>query len=199
MTGMPNRGLSKDEVARTALAVLDNFGLPDFTMRRLAAALDVQQSSLYWHFPNKQTLLAELSDRIVGRDTAAIDGEWPDRIRREALSLRDALLAFRDGAEVVASSLALGLGENRAETRLREALDDSPFDPTTVRRASATLLHFILGHVSLEQQRLQYDSLGARDGDSETRQQNLGVDDFEFGVKTIISGLQTAAKTVSSS
>jgi len=195
MTGMRNRGLSKDEVARTALDVLDEFGLPDFTMRRLAAALDVQQSSLYWHFPNKQTLLAELSDRIVGRDSAASEGEWPDRIRREALSLRDSLLAHRDGAEVVASSLALGLGENRAETRLRDALNQSPFDSTTVRRASATLLHFVLGHVSLEQQRLQYDSLGARGGDSATPQHNLGVDDFEFGVKTIISGLQSAAQS----
>ena len=50
-----------------ALQILDEYGLPDLTMRRLAGALDVQASALYWHFPNKQTLLAELANRILAR------------------------------------------------------------------------------------------------------------------------------------
>ncbi|WP_233189149.1 TetR/AcrR family transcriptional regulator, partial [Subtercola sp. Z020] len=52
-------------VVDAALRILDDQGLPDLTMRHLAAALDVQPSALYWHFPNKQTLLAAVADRIV--------------------------------------------------------------------------------------------------------------------------------------
>ena len=57
--------LSPDDVVTAALDILDRQGLPDLTMRRVASALDVQASALYWHFPNKQTLLAALADRIV--------------------------------------------------------------------------------------------------------------------------------------
>ncbi|RIJ00887.1 TetR family transcriptional regulator, partial [Clavibacter michiganensis subsp. insidiosus] len=88
---------SRDDVARTALRILDEHGLPDFTMRRLGAALDVQPSALYWHFPDKQSLLAELADRIVAEAaTTATDGpgdDWRERVRHAATGLRSALLA----------------------------------------------------------------------------------------------------------
>src|SRR4051812_46795577 len=65
-TGNPRQARhSRDDVVEAALRILDDYGLPDLTMRRLAASLDVQPSALYWHFPNKQALLAELADRIV--------------------------------------------------------------------------------------------------------------------------------------
>ncbi len=62
---------SRDDVARTALRILDEHGLPDFTMRRLGAALDVQPSALYWHFPDKQSSSLSwptASSRGRGRD-----------------------------------------------------------------------------------------------------------------------------------
>src|ERR1700712_2461317 len=106
--GAPTRNgrHSRDDVANAALRILDEYGLPDLTMRRLAAALDVQPSALYWHFPNKQTLLAELADRIVATRRAPeqpVDSPWQDAVRAEAGALRDALLSYRDGAEVVSS------------------------------------------------------------------------------------------------
>src|SRR6185437_14854218 len=117
---------SRDDVVEAALRILDDLGLPDLTMRRLAAALDVQPSALYWHFPNKQTLLAELADRIVAarRVPAAADpaADWRDAVRGEAAALRDALLAYRDGAEVVSSTLALGLGSPETVDRLARAV-----------------------------------------------------------------------------
>jgi TetR/AcrR family tetracycline transcriptional repressor len=119
---------TREDVARTALRILDEHGLPDFTMRRLAAALDVQPSALYWHFPDKQSLLAELADRIVAeaRDVRKVDrpasSAWTGRVRHEAIALRTALLAHRDGAEVVASTTALGLGASAARDALSSAV-----------------------------------------------------------------------------
>ncbi len=193
MDGVDNgRRHTRDDVARTALRILDDYGLPDLTMRRLASALDVQPSALYWHFSNKQTLLAELADRIVAR--AAPTDSIPDgtaRIHAEAAALRDALLAYRDGAEVVASTLALGLGSTVARDRIAAAIAADGFDQDTARRAASTLLFFTLGHVSHEQQRMQYDSLGAlADPTGPSLEEDDPAAEYAFGVDLLISGLE---------
>lgn len=199
---------SRDDVVAAALAILDGQGLPDLTMRRLAATLDVQASALYWHFANKQTLLAAVADQIVARarparaagtDLDGAVGGWTDAARAEADALRDALLAFRDGAEVVSSTLALGLGAGEATTRLTEAIDGGGFDRRTSEIAAAALLHFVLGHVSHEQQRLQADSLGVvsveqsadpADVEASTR----GREAFDFGITLLLTGLAQMAR-----
>ncbi|MBW8871971.1 MAG: TetR/AcrR family transcriptional regulator C-terminal domain-containing protein [Leifsonia sp.] len=179
-----------------ALRILDDLGLPDLTMRRLAAALDVQPSALYWHFPNKQTLLAELADRIVAvrpAGWARTDGldDWRDAVRAEAAALRDALLAYRDGAEVVSSTLALGLGSPETLDRLARAVARGGFDAETSRRSATALLHFVLGHVSHEQQRLQYDSLGVlAGGESSPLDEDDPAAAFAFGVDLLVGGLE---------
>ena len=173
-------------MVEAALRILDDLGLPDLTMRRLASSLDVQPSALYWHFPNKQTLLAELSDRIVGRMASGIAVD----VRVEAHALRDALLAYRDGAEVVSSTLALGLGSSLAHDRLTAAITAEGFDADTARRGATTVLHYVLGFVWHEQQRLQYDSLGAREAESP----GLESEDFSFGLDLIAGGLRARGR-----
>lgn len=180
-------------MARAALQILDDEGLPELTMRRLAAALDVQPSALYWHFPNKQTLLAELADRIVGRGAAPDEGAAAaSRTRSEAMALRDRLLAYRDGAEVVSSTLALGLGATAAQDRLEAAIEADGHDRVIAGPASSALLHFVIGHVSHEQQRMQYDSLGVVQPDTGLAPHRDGgaAADFAFGVDLLIGGLE---------
>ncbi|MEO8908005.1 MAG: TetR/AcrR family transcriptional regulator C-terminal domain-containing protein [Microbacteriaceae bacterium] len=212
---------TRADVVAAALQLLDDYGLPDLTMRRLAATLDVQPSALYWHVSNKQTLLALVSDeivasRVVADDTgAAVAADWKRATRAEASALRDALLSYRDGAEVVSSSLALGLGGGAAELRLADAIALGNFDPTVCAMAASTLLHFILGHVSHEQQRLQADSLGvvsaehaASVGDLDdvaggpgagAPARSLGPrDSFDFGVTLLLDGLESARRNASS-
>lgn len=187
---------SLDDVLAAAMAILDENGLPDLTMRRLAASLGVQPSALYWHVPNKQTLLALIADRIVSaaRPSETTAADWKVTVRRDALALRDALLAYRDGAEVVSSTLALGLGAEDARGRLAEALAGAGLVPSEREMAAATLLHFILGHVWHEQQRLQADSLGvvapehSTDPDAAAASHD-GPGSFEFGVDLLLEGL----------
>ena len=188
---------TRDDVVDAALRILDQHGLPDLTMRRLGATLDVQPSALYWHFANKQTLLALIADRIVkrARPVQPTDDDWKGATREEAYALRDALLAFRDGAEVVASTLALGLGAGLPLNLLSNSLERGGFDQKTSGIAAAALLHFILGHVSYEQQRLQADSLGvvaeaisANSPDYDVTPQ--GLEAFEFGITLLLAGLE---------
>lgn len=187
--------LTRDDVARAALSILDEYGLPDLTMRRLAAALNVQASALYWHFPNKQSLLAELAERIVdGRRAVFPAGsDWAVGVAAEAASLRDAMLAYRDGAEVVSSTYVLGVGSSSALERLVSAIGRGDFDENTTRRAAAAMLHFLLGHVSHEQQRLQYDSLGVLAEGRPVALDEAGEQRaaFAFGIDLLTAGLRS--------
>src|ERR1700704_1962755 len=78
---------TQQDVTRSALSVLDELGLSDLTMRRLASMLNVQPSALYWHFPNKQSLLAAVSDSILSRMRAVPPtADWRADLHAEARS-----------------------------------------------------------------------------------------------------------------
>jgi len=147
---------TRDGIVDTALALLEQTGLPDLSMRRLATALGVQPSALYWHFENKQELLAAVADRIV-EPVADARGDVAD----VAHALRGALLAHRDGAEVVLSTQALGLGSDAAHIRLAVALAGDEVPGEDARGDATVILQFILGHASLVQQRIQAARFGA--------------------------------------
>ncbi|OQJ64477.1 TetR family transcriptional regulator [Clavibacter tessellarius] len=188
------RRLTRDDVASAALRILDEHGLPDLTMRRLGAALDVQPSALYWHYPDKQTLLAAVADRIVAGAAWDRHGSGSARartagVRAQASALRLALLAHRDGAEVVASTTALGLGAADARDALALAVAADGFPADTADRAAGALLHFVLGHVAHEQQRTQLVRLGvvAADPDAESE----AADAFDFGIDLLVRGLSS--------
>ncbi|GAA1872069.1 TetR family transcriptional regulator BioQ [Asanoa iriomotensis] len=178
-----------------AMEILDQQGLPDLTMRHLANTLGVAPSALYWHFPNKQTLLAAVSDRIVaGARPAGASGDWRAAVRAEAASLHDALLSFKDGAEVVSSTLALGLGAADLQRRLAAAIGGGGFDARTTGLAAETMVHFIVGHAFHRQQRMQADSLGAVAAEhsldhSDPADHTPEPQAFDLGITLLVAGL----------
>src|SRR5919197_3575765 len=58
--------VTREQVVREALALLDEVGFDGLTMRRLAERLGVQAASLYNHVRDKHELLALLADAICG-------------------------------------------------------------------------------------------------------------------------------------
>lgn len=175
----------RDSVARTALALLDEVGLADLSMRRIAARLDVQPSALYWHFSSKQELLAELADRIT-----AVLPPRSTGVLTTARGIRDALFARRDGAELVLSTYALRPGSSPAKSALASALSDAGLADSEER--AIAILHFVLGHSTLVQQRMHADSHGALLGDDAT-DVTAGLDRiFDLGV-TALAGEVTAS------
>lgn len=155
----------REDVVRTALAVLDTHGLADLTMRRLAAELDVRPSALYHHVPSKQVLLAAVADEVLRRgprpDVVGPAGTWPARLVDVAGCLREALLAYRDAAELVSTVVAFGLGADRPYADLVAVLDDAGLPDGLTPTAARTLLHFVLGHTLDEQTHLQAGAAGA--------------------------------------
>ena len=101
----------RSDVVERALTVLDTWGLADLTMRRLGAELGVQPSAHYHPFANNQALLAAVADEILARGPCGAPADaWDARSATICTDLRDALLAYRDGAELVATAYSFGLG-----------------------------------------------------------------------------------------
>lgn len=176
------------DVVAAALRVLDAYGLADLSMRRLAGELGVQPSALYHHVASKQELLAAVAAEIVARGrTPHAGGAWDQRVREQCRTLRDAMLAWRDGAEVVATVHALAMGPAEPGERLRAALADAGLDAASAHVAARTLLHFVFGHVLDEQTHLQAASAGAI-GDA------VDVADgttFERGLDLVLAGVRS--------
>lgn len=176
------------DVVDQALRVLDTYGLGDLTMRRLGKELGVQPSALYHHFPSKQLLLAAVADELLARGARpAPTGPWEDRVLARCLELRDAMLAYRDGAEVVATVHAFGLGAEAPERAVAEAVAGSGAPPDLVRAATRTLLHLVFGHTTDEQTHLQAGSAGAIDDEPRERS------DLEVGVGLVVDGIRARA------
>lgn len=182
----------KSDVIAAAMRVLGANGLPGLSMRRIADELDVQVSALYWHFPNKQALLAAVSAQIVG---GAAPYDDMDAIAR---ALRDQLLAHRDGAEIVSSSLALGLLELPARARFFDAARAAGLDVVAAEVAADTVVHYVIGYTFHEQQRVHAAVVGAADASADLAPAGIDdrSDDFEAGLAMIIAGVRAAASGV---
>lgn len=180
------------DVVRHALRVLDAYGLESLTMRRLAGELGVQPSALYHHFPNKQRLLAAVAEAILADRNPPAPGEWDTEVQAICADLRAALLSYRDGAEVVATTWSFGLGARGPYDALVARLARSHDDPVLVDAAARTLLHFVLGHVVAEQTHTQAASVGAVDTDIAVLLTGTAAT-YDLGVALILDGLRARA------
>ena len=144
----------RSDVVEHALEVLDRHGLADLSMRRLAADLGVQPSALYWHFANKQALLAAVADEVLRRGTATRPGRHVGRAG-DGRGTRTCVTRCSPTATAPSwwpprwpsvSVMADPVGPPGRAARRR---------PRVARVAATTVLHFVLGHVTDEQMNVQ--------------------------------------------
>lgn len=177
-------------IVSTATEILDEYGLADLTMRRLARELEVTAGALYWHFANKQELLGAVADRVLAPALADDHGDWPQRVTAIAGRLRDALLSHTDGAELVSASFAAGQSTALAEIlhRLSQAAGEAGVPEPSRELAGRTVIYYVLGFTVDEQSRLQWDAAGARIEPSPDPGTDTGAA-FGFGLGLLVHGL----------
>jgi AcrR family transcriptional regulator len=183
--------LHRHDVVAKATQLLDDYGIADLTMRRLARELNVSPGALYWHFADKQELLGAVADRILVPASAAVeDASWSRRVVGLGTALRDALLSSTDGAELVSASFAAGKSARMTEilAELTDAATEGGIDASHADLAARTVLYYVLGFTADEQSRLQWDAAGALvDGQSVlTANPNAR---FAFGLKLLVDGI----------
>lgn len=175
--------LTQHSITVAGVHILDEYGLADMTMRRLAKRLHVAPGALYWHFPNKQALISAISQfilsEVVGPPTpldkdaepTKADADEATSTREDAVppaelcaTIRTLMLAHRDGAELVNAALSDNGLRETLEGHITRALVRSfgkdteatthPSQPL-LETGATTLLHFVMGATMNEQSALQ--------------------------------------------
>ncbi|MGB3371560.1 MAG: TetR/AcrR family transcriptional regulator C-terminal domain-containing protein [Rhodococcus sp. (in: high G+C Gram-positive bacteria)] len=185
--------LRRADVLEGAISILDEYGLGDLTMRRVATSLHVQPGALYWHFKDKQTLLGAIADSLLADVDAPTEQEnWDGQLRELAHRLRDRLLSHRDGAELVAATYASRMVTNRIRERIAAVGIRAGLSRDESELTADTLLYYILGHTVDEQARMQMDSVGAlADGTSPLFEKPDPTSRFDFGLALLVDGVRS--------
>ncbi|MEW5811762.1 MAG: TetR/AcrR family transcriptional regulator C-terminal domain-containing protein [Actinomycetota bacterium] len=182
--------LHKRDVVAAATSLLDDYGLADLSMRRLARELEVSPGALYWHFANKQQLLGAVADHILA-PVAPPTGDWHTRVVACCRQVRNALLSHTDGAELVSASFAAGQSAVMTDVlgRLTDAAAEAGVPARNAELTARTVVYYVLGFTVDEQSRRQWDAAGAELADGPT----LLTDDpdtrFDFGVRLLLDGI----------
>ena len=181
---------SRADVLAAARAILAEHSLADLTMRRLATDLGVRPNALYWHFPNKQTMLAALADDLLATVAAPPEGPLHQRIARLAADMRAALLAVPDSAEIVSSAWASGLSTRSTVDVMAAVARDAGVSPSTASGIATATCQLVIGLTIEEQTRAQMERLGViepsgRDFDRE----------FADGLAVIVAGIRGVSQS----
>lgn len=116
--------LTRDGILDEAVRLLQDEGLDGVSLRRLATRLGVSAPSLYWHFPDKNALLAAVCERVFGQGLDAVPAgtDWVAFLRAFGLALWAARSSLRDfGRMITTVDLPADLLA-RMHGRLRERL-----------------------------------------------------------------------------
>lgn len=91
-------GLTPDKIVEAAYRLISAHGLAWFSMRKLAAELDVNPMTIYLRFDNKDELLDAVARRglVQLRLPESADAPWVDRVVALCDALRDHLVADRN-------------------------------------------------------------------------------------------------------
>jgi TetR/AcrR family tetracycline transcriptional repressor len=194
--------LRKADVVDGALRLLDTEGLDGLTTRKLGDQLGVRASALYRHFPNKQALLDAMANRILRDiDLELPAGSWDERGVELATRLRQALLAHRDGARVVAGAYVTEAAAVAFGNAAAELLRVAGLLPEQAGWATAAVSHYVIGHTIEEQAHIELTQNGAWP-DKMKAFTELGdrvaltafdadpADRFRYGLRLIINGIR---------
>jgi len=113
--------LSRDAVIEAGLKVLREDGIEGVTMRRVAAELDTGAASLYVYVKNRQDLLNQMFDAVVG-EIDLPDQPDPKRWREQLIagitSARDAMDRYPGIARVPLANVPTGPNATRLADRM---------------------------------------------------------------------------------
>ncbi|MCA9533496.1 MAG: TetR family transcriptional regulator [Myxococcales bacterium] len=152
--------LDREQVLASALALADRDGVERLTMRALATELGVSPMAVYWHFPNKAALVAELVDFVVNQYDVH-PGEGGTLRERARKTFRTMYQGLHDHPGIIPLI-------SQPETRGRSSLEvmnallaQLQAEGRTARRAQEAyhlLMSFTLGAIAMS----QADGLPAR-------------------------------------
>ncbi len=215
--GRGSSALTRQRVLEEALGLLDREGITSLNMRQLAAHLGVTPMALYNHVSDKDDLLRGVAALVVDNVSYGSDSDdWREEIRTCFRALRNACLAHPGIVRVVESAKALPSSIFRPMEIALAALRRAGLEAEDAFRAYCLLMSFTMGQIS-------YETRGpypAADPAEASRQGQLSAATFpasaaavlamadrdwdndaafEFGLSTILAGLNNFARAKATS
>ncbi len=148
--------VNRDIVVVAGLKLLNEVGLEQLTLRLLAKELKIQAPTVYWHFKSKEELIDEMATLALSQRSRQLipakeSADWTAWAAAFGGGLRKTLLAYRDGARMVAGSRLTNTEYMKTVERVGGKLIGEGF---TVRQAVVllnTVYNYTLSFVMEEQ------------------------------------------------
>ncbi|NUP20451.1 MAG: TetR family transcriptional regulator [Streptomyces sp.] len=104
--GMPRQALQQEQIIQTALVLLDEGGIENLSMRRLASRLGITAAALYWHVRSRHDLLL-----LAAMTLHPLDGPCQDRHDEHLIAFCETSgLTRRDAGQAAHSIITLTIG-----------------------------------------------------------------------------------------
>jgi AcrR family transcriptional regulator len=152
-----DRGLSRAEIIKAAIAVADAEGPEAISMRRIARELDAGAMSLYWYVGSKEELLDLMLDSIEAEiEVPEPSGDWRADLGAFAHRTRAAMSRHRWAMEFIGSRPPSRPNDVRNLERLLGLLDGTGVDDARVIMGIfMTVATFVTGAVMREAQEIR--------------------------------------------
>lgn len=214
--GGPGRpSASFDKIISTALDMVDEVGVEAFTLRLLADRLGSGTATLYRHADSKAEYLAYVVDKFLGE--VPLDGKppeqvsWQDVLNQIAEVLYRKLKAHPNLVPLLVSQVPVGPNALRIRELGLRVLLANGFPPRLAAQTYTTVAHYVIGFASQQHEagapesresadlRRFYEKLDptAFPATFAVAQHLPGTsadDEFHFGLKLIIDGLETTVR-----
>jgi AcrR family transcriptional regulator len=147
--------ISREDIVRAAVKIVSAGGYQEMTIRGLAAELGVAPMSLYRHIRDKDDLLDEVVDRLLGpawRPSAAED-DWQAWVTEAAAKLRQFLVSQPAALHVYLRHPVVSPAAVERMNAMMGILRRAGADEQTAERAYGALHTYTLGFAALEASR----------------------------------------------
>jgi len=170
-------------VTRAGLKLLNEVGLEQLTLRLLGKELKIQAATVYWHFKSKEELIDEMATMVLAEGVrnllpARESPDWSVWAASFGTGLRKTLLAYRDGARMVAGTRLTNTEYMKTVERIAARLVESEFTLRQVVVLLSTIYNYTLSFVMEEQ--AVFPRPGERSPQYDLAQRSARLDPKEF-------------------
>ncbi|MFF0215978.1 TetR/AcrR family transcriptional regulator [Streptomyces vinaceus] len=147
---MPRDTLTREQIVRTAVELLDAEGLEGLNMRALGKRLNSAATAVYWHVKNKDNLLTLAGD-LVWDEIRLPDLEqvgWRDAATAMAGDLYAMFARHPWLVQAFATHLFHGVGKARHDDHSLAVYERAGFTGPQADRACAAVFTYVLGNAA---------------------------------------------------
>ncbi|MFE6482198.1 TetR/AcrR family transcriptional regulator [Streptomyces sp. NPDC057757] len=146
-------GLDRERITEVTVRLLDAEGMAKFSMRRLAAELNVTAMSVYWYVDTKDDLLELALDAVYGElelPDPESGEDWRDQLRSLAEGYRALLVRHPWVSPLMGTFLNIGPHSMAFSFRVQKVVRRTGLPPHGQTGAVSAVFQFVYGFGTIE-------------------------------------------------